>query len=328
MIKKLILISTLLLAISGVNAQQDALLSFLNFADAYNNPAHMVNSRFWTASLDYKNSLAGFNDAPQSYYFSFGGPLGMKEYTSSFRSSQVRRDKDPQYAIGGYILQNSHGFYSYGSYMINYAQKFKFSRNQALSFGLGLGIYSYSIDPDKLRVENENDPSYADHLQAANRLTMGDVNFSTLFATEKYQVGIAVRHLLGDMLKLGDTPDYAKLEESVNFFAKTRLDVYPGIECIPHVMSTYTKGVPLDVKLSAPFVIEEKFLAGLGYSYGKEISIEAGVYYKNVLFGYSFSIHTSKISSFARTAHEIGISYVVPLWSPYHKKATMNKILF
>lgn len=323
---------TALLSIASLIAigQQDALLDFESFGDIYNNPAHIINSDVWLATVNYNNMLPGFEDGPKSYYLSFGGPMSNRKMDPSLRYMQGIRNKsrEPKYGLGGYILSDSYGYYSYNSFMLNYAQRFKLGNAEYLSFGVGIGIYNSHIDEDKLRVEVEADPAYLDRLNFDGRFTMGDVNFGAIFHSEYLQLGFAARHLLNNKLKLGETPDFAQLNETFTFFGKGRVMIADDVEMIPSVMGSFTKSLPWDVKISAPFVIQEMFLAGLAWTPTRSIAVETGLYYKNVFFGYSFGINTSKISTISNLGHQIGIRYVLPIWSQHSTSYTINKDLF
>ncbi|MFO8053625.1 MAG: type IX secretion system membrane protein PorP/SprF, partial [Bacteroidales bacterium] len=152
--KKHILSIIFFSAVTGAVAQQDAMLSFRPFADMYNNPADLVYCRVWHATSQYRNSLHGFADGPKTYFFSFGGPIGIDKPTSSVTSRHAyTRRKEAQYGLGGYVIKDTYGHFGYTSYMLNYAQRFKLSRDYSFSIGLGAGLFDYFIESNKLNVK-------------------------------------------------------------------------------------------------------------------------------------------------------------------------------
>lgn len=311
-------------------AQQDALLDFQSFGDIYNNPAHIVHSDVWLTTVGYHNALPGYQDGPQSYYLTMGGPIqqnpkvpGLRHY---YRTGAGNHE--PRYGLGAYILSDACGYYRYNSAMLNYAQKFKLSKKDELSFGIALGIYSAYLDKNKMRLENNGDPAYMERLSYDGRFTMGDLNFGIIYASDLLQAGFSVKHMLGDMVKLGNTPDFAQLNEHFTFFGKTKIYLHEELDVIPGLMGTYTEALPLNVKLSVPFVYQEKVMGGIAWTPQKTVSLEVGFLYKQLVFGYSFAINTSRLSMISGAGHQIGLRYVLPFWSYRARDYTLNQDLF
>ncbi len=331
MLKRLIITAIIFTAfLVPVFGQQDALINFESFGDMYNNPANIMNEDVWKATISYNNSLQGFEDGPETAYLSFGGPGINRDMMPSLRYNKgIKRHKNySKYGFGGYVLRDSYGYYNYNSFILNYAQKFKLSRSEFLSFGIGIGIYNSQIDADKLRVSIQEDPAYTSQLEYDGRFTMGDVNFGASYASNYVQAGIAVRHLLDNKLKLGATPGYAKLSKTFVFTAKGKVDIGQGFMLVPGFQGNYAVGVPLDIKISVPAVFEDMFMAGLAYTPTKSVSIEAGAYFNNIIFGYSFAVNTSRISDISNVGHQIGIRYILPIWSREYRNYSLTKDLF
>lgn len=328
MFKKIILISIILVFVKTTYGQQDALLNFGSFADMYNNPAHIINNDVWSASLNYKNSLPGVQDGPLSYYLDFGGPLGNQTNEPSINLNNNNNSSKQKYGLGAYILKDSYGYFGYNSFMINYAQKFMLTNNKSLSFGIGTGIFNYAIDRNKLRVSVDEDEAFNKYLNYDGNYNLGDVNFGIIYHSSKIEIAVSSRHILKNVFKIGDTPEFAELNMSYNASFKYRYEINRDLEIIPNIKANYIESVPLDLKLSIPFVYQEFLMAGLSYTYKKNTSLDVGIFYEKVLFAYSFSLNTSKLSLISNTSHNIGVRYILPIWSSASNFYSINKDLF
>lgn len=327
--KKTLYTLLLLLPAIIVVGQQDTKLDFRPFAEMYNNPASLVNTRMWRGTVNYRNSLPGFENGPESYYFGLGGPLGLHSSTSNitYRHAYTRR-KVAKYGLGAYVIKDTYGHFGYNSYIINYAQRFKLSQDYSFALGLGAGIYNYFIRTNQLKVKYNNDPTYYQYLNGQDRFLIGDLNLGFIFSGRNFQFGFATRHLMNNKVKLGNTPEYAELNETFTAFTRATFKLDPNVIMIPSVEGMYTKGIPYDLKISAPFVFREMFMAGLGFSFNKSFAVETGIYKGGVLFGYSFTINTSELSSFSDLSHQLGISYVLPVTPKAQDKFSLADALY
>lgn len=327
--KQLLVSLSILLFHSVMWAQQDATLNFKPFAGMYNNPADLVNKRVWHGTVYYRNSLVGFERGPQSYYFGMGGPIGLDKPTSNVtRRHAYTRRKEAGYGLGGYIIRDTHGHAGYQSYMINYAQRFNITRNHSFSIGLGAGMFHYFILSDELRVKEANDPTLQKYITENDNFRMGDVNLGLIVSSQNVRLGIACRHLISNRVRLGSTPDYAELQETWLAFVKTQYFVKDNVEMVPSIDITYTEGVPIDLKINAPFVFYRMFLTGLAWSWQKSIAVETGIYGGGWFFGYAFTLNTSQLVNFSDLTHQVAIRYVLPLTHNATENFSITDALF
>ena len=329
MFKKLIYTLLLLLPVIGVFGQQDSRLNLRPFTDMYDNPATLVNTRQWQSTVNYRNSLPGFEDGPETFYFGIGGPVGMYSSSSSvtYRHAYTRK-KVAQHALGAYVIKDQAGHTGYNSYMLNYAQRFNITRNYSFSLGIGFGLYDYQVYSNKLRVKYNNDPTYKKYLNEHDQFLLGDLNLGIVVSGKKFRAGFATRHLMNNKAKFGNTPDYASLNETYTGFAKAKFDIKDNVVMVPGINGVYTEGLPFELKVSAPFVFYEMFMTGLAFSANRSLSVETGIYKSGVFIGYSFTVNTSELQSFSDLAHQVAISYVLPFTPDAREKFTIGEALF
>ncbi|MCF8218457.1 MAG: PorP/SprF family type IX secretion system membrane protein [Bacteroidales bacterium] len=326
------LIYTFIFFLSGIImafGQQDSRLNFRPFADMYENPAALVNKRQWQGIVNYRNSMPGFQDGAQTFYFGIGGPVGMYKSNSNvtYRHAYTRK-KIARHALGAYVVQDNFGHIGYNSYIVNYAQRFPISGSYSFSLGVGFGLYDYQVYSDKLRVKYSNDPTYYQYLNEHDQFLLGDLNLGIEFSGPNFRLGFATKHLANNKVKFRDTPDYASLNETYTGFAKATFDVKDNIVMVPGINGVYTQGIPYDLKISAPFVFHEMFMAGIGYSLNKSVSVETGLYKGGLFIGYSFTINTSELHSFSDLAHQVAVGYVLPFTPDARDKFSIGEALF
>ncbi|MFO8086870.1 MAG: PorP/SprF family type IX secretion system membrane protein [Bacteroidales bacterium] len=326
------LIYTFIFFLSGIImafAQQDSRLNFRPFSDMYDNPATLVNKRQWQGTANYRNSMPGFQDGPQTFYFGISGPVGMYKSNSNvtYRHAYTRK-KVARHAIGAYVVQDNFGHIGYNSYILNYAQRFPVSNDYSFSLGIGFGLYDYQIYSNKLRVKYSNDPTYYKYLNEHDQFLLGDLNMGIEISGRNFRLGFATRHLANNKVKLGDTPEYASLNETYTGFVKASFEVEENIAMVPGINGVYTHGIPYDVKISAPFVLYEMFMTGIGYSLNKSVSVETGLYMNGLFVGYSFTINTSDLYNYSDLAHQIAVSYVLPFTPDAQDDFSIKEALF
>ncbi|MFO8055257.1 MAG: type IX secretion system membrane protein PorP/SprF, partial [Bacteroidales bacterium] len=177
-------------------------------------------------------------------------------------------------------------------------------------------------------VKEINDPTFNQYVRANDNFLMGDINLGIIIAGQNFHLGFSSRHLIQDRVKLGNTPDFAKLHETYTGFARAKFFVKDNVEMVPSIDGIYTRGIPFHVKINAPFVFHEMFLAGLAFSPLKSFSVETGVYSSGLFFGYAFTLNTSELVSFSDLTHELAIRYVLPITNNAQYKFSITDALF
>ncbi len=89
-------------------------------------------------------------------------------------------------------------------------------------------------------------------------------------------------------------------------------EINPLLLFKPSLLVKVVQGVSPQVDLSANFLVNEKFTAGISYRFGSAISALAGFQVTEGLFvGYAYDRETSKITNYNSGSHEFFLRFEV-----------------
>ena len=87
-------------------------------------------------------------------------------------------------------------------------------------------------------------------------------------------------------------------------------DLGSSLKFKPAFISKIVSGSPVQVDLSANFLINEKFTLGAAYRWSASLSAMAGFHISDKLFvGYGYDRETTKLSGFNSGSHEIFLQF-------------------
>jgi len=178
-----------------------------------------------------------------------------------------------------------------------------------LSFGLNSSLTNLKIDYTKLNIYDPNDVLYQNNLN----------NFSPNFGTGVYlysdytYVSISVPKILETKhYKGGESFSTAKQKMHLYVMGGHVFEINPLLLFKPSLLVKVVQGVSPQVDLSANFLVNEKFTAGISYRFGSAISALAGFQVTEGLFvGYAYDRETSKITNYNSGSHEFFLRFEV-----------------
>jgi type IX secretion system PorP/SprF family membrane protein len=152
------------------------------------------------------------------------------------------------------------------------------SQDAKLSFGLSCGGHLLNLDFTKL-YNFDNEPIAGDNIENKFSPNFG-IGF--YYHTDRFYAGLSAPNLLES-----DHFDNAQRDaNSVQFLSTERINFYlitgyvfelnPDLKFKPALLSKVVGGAPLQLDLSASFLINEKFSLGAGYRLDAAISALAG----------------------------------------------------
>ena len=87
-------------------------------------------------------------------------------------------------------------------------------------------------------------------------------------------------------------------------------DLNPNLKLKPSLLSKYVQGAPLQVDVSANFLMNEKFVAGLSYRWSAAMSAMVGFQASDSWFlGYSYDFDTTALANYNSGSHEFFVRY-------------------
>lgn len=188
------------------------------------------------------------------------------------------------------------------SYTIHTSYRYK------LSFGLKASGNLLNVDFTKLDVFDPSDPRFQNNID--NKFTP-NIGAGIYLHSDKLYVGISAPNMMENEYYEEMAGVYSETyiaRERINYYliAGYVFDLNYNLKFKPSLLTKVVEGAPLQVDLSANFLFNEKFTAGLAYRWDAAVSAMAGFQVSNGLFiGYAYDAETTKLANYNSGSHEI-----------------------
>ena len=186
------------------------------------------------------------------------------------------------------------------SYTINTSETYK------LSFGVKGTANLFNLDINKLNPADQGDPQFAD---LTNQFTP-NVGAGVYFHSDKTYFGLSVPSFF-ETTRYDDN-SVAINKERMNFYfiAGHVFDLSYNLKLKPALMTKLTEGAPLQVDLSANFLIMDKFVLGAAWRWDAAWSAMAGFQVSDGLYvGYGYDMETTELKNYNSGSHEIFLRF-------------------
>jgi len=291
-VKPFVLAMTLALA---VNAQQLPQYSqYLHNAFVFN-PATAGISGSPEFKLVLRNQWTGLKDLSgnqQISTFSINAPL-----------------KEGKIGLGGYVFKDEFGPVSKTGISGIYAYHVSLSSTSRLSFGLSGSMYLYKLNTFDLHFDVNN--------SSDNVLTTGNfkaftpnLGFGTYYTGEKLFLGLSVPELVP--AKISSSQDFFIMQVKQHYFLMggTMLKLSDDVIMKPSMMLKIVKGAPTQADVNVMFDLKRSFYVGGSYRTNDAVVLMFGINLKDTWrLGYSYDMITSNLKQYAKSSHELMISY-------------------
>lgn len=270
-------------------AQQDAQYTQYMYNTININPAYAGSRGAMSIFGLYRTQWVGLDGAPETSSFSLNTPLNNSNLGLGI---SLVNDK-----IGP---TNENTFSADLSYTIPTSQTFK------LSFGIKATANLFSLDVNKLNPEHQGDPQFQD----LNSKFSPNIGAGVYYHSDKAYIGLSVPNFIET--NRFDDNDTAIFKDKINYYliAGYVFDVDPYIKFKPAVLTKMVEGSPLQVDLSANFMFNDKFVAGLAYRWSAALSAMVGFQVTDGLFiGYSYDRETTRLNNYNSGSHEIFLRF-------------------
>ena len=299
--KRLVLFLVLLTGM--VSAQQDAQFTQYMYNTININPAYAGSREAMSIFALHRTQWVGLDGAPVTNTASVNTPINGSNIGLGF---SVVNDR-----IGPSDENNISADFSY---TINASERYK------LSFGLKASANLLNIDFTKLNLYDKNDYSFDTNVD--NKFSP-NIGIGLYLHSDNTYVGLSAPNLLETQhfdryAGTGANSHVAKERIHYYFIAGHVFDLSAEVKLKPSILTKMVQGAPLQVDLSANFLINEKFTAGLAYRWDAAFSALAGFQVSDSWFiGYAYDMETTKLANYNSGSHEIFLRY--ELFNAYDK---------
>jgi len=270
-------------------AQQDAQYTQYMYNTININPAYAGSRGALSIFGLYRTQWVGLDGAPETSSFSVNTPLSNSNLGLGVSLVNDKIGPTNENTISADL-----------SYTVPTSETFK------LSFGIKATGNLFSLDVNKLQPEHQGDPQFQD----LNSKFSPNVGAGVYYHSDKAYVGLSVPNFIET--NRYDDNETAIFKDKINYYliAGYVFDLDPYIKFKPAVMTKMVEGSPLQVDLSANFMFNDKFVAGLAYRWSAALSAMAGFQVTDGLFiGYSYDRETTRLNNYNSGSHEIFLRF-------------------
>ena len=276
-------------------AQQDSQFTNYMYNTININPAYAGSRGVLSIFGLHRNQWVGLDGAPVTNTFSINSPIN-----------------NSNFGIGVSIINDRIGPSDENNIAVDVSYSVKTSENYKLSFGIKGTANLLNVDFTKLNIYNQGDALAQYNVD--NRFSP-NIGAGVYLHSDKTYFGFSIpnmletKHFDKDQTSLSAT-SVASERMHYYFIAGHVIDVNPSIKFKPALLTKVVKGAPLQVDLSANFLINDKFTAGLAYRWDAAFSALAGFQVSESWFiGYGYDMEITKLANYNSGSHEIFLRY-------------------
>ena len=262
----------------------------------------------------YMYNIGSFNPA-------YVGSVEKAEISALYRAQWIDIDGAPRTLRFGANIPFSNGKNGMGINVVSdqlgptsqtffdvaYSYQVNVSSDTYLSFGIDAGGGILDIDFTKGNFENTE--------PLLNTTTVFNKFYPTVGAgmflyAEDWYLGASVPNFLTGVTKDEEVESFFNDRIQVNFIGGVVFELGDNLKFKPAFLASYFEGLPFRFDLSANFLINDIFTAGVGYRVNNAVSGLAGFQISSGLFlGYSYDYNTTSLGQYNSGSHEIILKF-------------------
>lgn len=290
---KIVCIVTLGL-VSGIKAQQDPQFTQYMFNTMTVNPAYAGSRGHAVITALARTQWVGFEGAPDTQNLSFDSPIGFSGL-----------------GLGLNLVNDKIGPSQEIYFDANLSYTLETSEEGNLAFGLRIGGRVLNIDWTKGSIV-DSETLFDNNINGKFLPTVGA---GVYYHEDKWYIGVSVPNFLR-------TEHYDKKLENVGLTAVERMhfflitgyvfDLNESIKFKPAALVKAVSGAPVSLDISANFLFNEKFRAGVAWRWDDSISALLGFQAtESLLIGYAYDLTTSNYNVVNTGTHEVMLRYEI-----------------
>ena len=283
-----LMIITCVLSFYFTQAQQDPQFTQYMYNTMSVNPAY-AGTRGHTSIVGlHRSQWVGLDGAPRTQTLAIDTPVGNRV---GLGLSVVNDELGP-----------SEEFYG----DVNFSYTVPVSDGYKMSFGLKGGFRLFSLDFNKGITRDGGDGTFQ-NLDNDFLPTVGAGLY--LFSDNKY-IGVSVPNFL--KAEHYDSQLEAVAAERLHLFiiGGWVFDLSDNTKFKPAFLIKHVEGAPLSIDLSANFLFNERFRAGVAYRWDDSVSGLIGFHIsKNLLIAYAYDYTTTELNNYNSGSHEITLRF-------------------
>lgn len=288
----------ILLLVSGFSyAQQDSQFTQYMYNTISINPAYAGSRDTFSVFALHRSQWIGLDGAPQTNNVSVNTPIN-----------------NTNVGIGVSIINDKIGPSDENNIALDFSYTIPTSDNFKLSFGLKASANLLNIDFNKLSQYDSGDTNFATNID--NKFSP-NIGVGLYLHSDNTYFGLSVPNLLETRhfdryANSGSSSSIAKKDIAYYFTAGHVFEFNENLKFKPSVLAKVVQGAPVALDLSANFLFNEKFVAGVSYRLNAAVSALVGFQVTDSWFiGYGYDLDTTKLSNYNSGSHELFLRYEI-----------------
>ncbi|MBW3519208.1 type IX secretion system membrane protein PorP/SprF [Flavobacterium sp. NKUCC04_CG] len=276
--------------VSPSQAQQDPQYTQYMYNTINVNPAYAGSRGVMSVFGMYRTQWVGMDGAPKTANLSVHTPLG-----------------DSRLGLGVSFINDRIGAMDENNISADLSYTIDLNRNYKLSFGIKATANLLNVDYSKLNIYDPNDVMFQENIDSQFSPNIGA---GLYLHSDKTYVGLSVPNFL--TTDRYDDNDITTMKQKMSFYliGGHVFDLSPSLKLKPAFLMKAIQGAPLQVDVSANFMIQEKFVVGAAYRWDAAFSGLVGFQATDGLFvGYAYDAETTKLSHYNSGSHEIFLRF-------------------
>jgi type IX secretion system PorP/SprF family membrane protein len=292
--KRIIGFLIMLISVTGF-AQQDAQYTQYMYNTIVVNPAYAGSRQAMSIFALHRTQWVGIDGAPVTNSFSINTPINESKVGLglSFVNDKIGPSDENNIAADF-------------SYTIPASEKYK------ISFGLKASANLLNVDFSKLQYQPGDPIIQEDNID--NKFSP-NIGVGFYLHSDNSYFGLSAPNLIEtehfDKSATSSSTSHIATEK-INYYliAGYVFDLSPSVKFKPSLQTKYVQGAPLQVDVTANFMLNEKFVAGLSYRWSAAVSATVGFQVSDSFFvGYAYDFDTTDLAQYNSGSHEIFLRY-------------------
>ncbi|MCL9805713.1 type IX secretion system membrane protein PorP/SprF [Flavobacterium amniphilum] len=255
------------------------------------NPAYAGSKPAMSVFALHRNQWVGLDGAPVTNSFSLNTPIG---------GSNI--------GLGLSVVNDKIGVSDENDISVDFSYTIPININYKLAFGLKGGVNILNADFTKL-TQQPGDPVF--HNNIDNQFSP-NIGVGFYIHSDKSYLGLSAPYLIKTDHYSEESARSTIVTSKINYLliAGHVFDMSSEVKFKPSLLTKYAPGTPLQVDVSANFLINQKFVAGVAYRWSAAMSGMVGFQINNSwLIGYGYDFDTTSLGKYNSGSHEIFLRY-------------------
>tara|TARA_R110000765_G_scaffold28703_3_gene69184 strand:+ start:252 stop:1205 length:954 start_codon:yes stop_codon:yes gene_type:complete len=259
--------------------QQDAQYTQYMYNTVSVNPGYAGSRGHISIAALHRSQWVGLDGAPKTQTFNVHSPIGYRGV-----------------GLGFSIVNDEIGPTSETNFDIDFSYTIYTSKEGRISFGLKASANLLDIRFSELN-QYSTDPTLQQDID--NRLTP-NIGAGVYYHTNKFYLGLSVPRFLETSHFQETNLSTAKEQMNLYLISGYVWDLNEFVKFKPTILTKVVIGAPLQLDLSANFMLNDKFIIGAGYRWDAAISAMAGFNISNkFLIGIAYDKETTELGNAA-----------------------------